>query len=243
MSIDYSKPNLVKYRKRKKDFSDKEVRKIFGYMQDPKVQNYIKGLDDKGMVSFVDSLKKMQTDKSFTPDILKKPKKTTVPEFQYTVPKSIIDSNVLALIEKESGPQSGDIIKVTKPNLDRLLVLQQQAQGGGALVFDDDADTFSYEEETQKKLDNLIANVEEDIEDTGKADEEDIKAILKINPQYADKLNELLSVVKDAPKEEKEASIKKQLTKFLSFVKNAWKKNVENTNRMVKSPPPNLQKD
>tara|TARA_R100001443_G_scaffold26849_2_gene40173 strand:- start:31 stop:756 length:726 start_codon:yes stop_codon:yes gene_type:complete len=241
MSIDYSKPNLFKYRKRKKDFSDKEVRKIFGYMQDPKVQSYIKGLDDKGMVSFVDSLKKMQTDKSFTPDILKKQNKTTVPELQYTVPKSMIDSNVLDLIEKESGPQAGNIIKINKPNLDRLLVLQQQAQGGGALAFDDDTDTFSYKD--QEDLDNLIATVEEDIEDTGQAHEEDIKAILKINPQYADKLQELLSVVKDAPKEEKEASIRKQLTKFLSFVKNAWNKNVENTNKMVKSPPPNLQKD
>lgn len=233
MSIDYSKPNLVKYRKRKKDFSDKEVRKIFGYMEDPKVQNYIRGLDDKGMVSFVDSLKKMQTDKSFTPDILKKPKKTTVPELQYTVPKSMIDSNVLALIEKENGPQVGDIIKVNQSNLDRLLVLQQQAQGGGELVFDDKTDTFSYKE--QEELDNLIANVEEDIEDTGKADEEDIKAILKINPQYADKLNELLSKAKNEPKKKKEGYINKAIKGWLNWAKKQ--------RDYVKSPPPNLQKD
>ena len=179
MSIDYSKPNLVKYRKRKKDFSDKEVRKIFGYMQDPKVQNYIKGLDDKGVVSFVDSLKKMQTDKSFTPDILKPKKEKKIKE---------------------------GLSKVQKTKLNNALA------------------NFTS---------TLELNDPEGLKEYG-------KEIIEIKPELADSIQNIINKSMTEP----EKATKEWLSgKWFSKFKNAWYENVENTNRMVKSPPPNLKKD
>jgi len=179
MSIDYSKPNLVKYRKRKKDFSDKNVRKIFGYMEDPKVQNYIKGLDDKGAVSFVDSLMKMQTDKSFTPDIFK---------------------------PKEEKKIKEDLSKAQKSKLNNA-------------------------------LDNFTSTLELN-------DPEGLKAyakeIIEIKPELTDSIQNIINKSVTEP----EKATKEWFSgKWFSKLKNAWYDNVENTNNMVKSPPPNLQKD
>jgi len=241
--INYSKPKQFKYKTNKKKslFTNSQKKKILGYLKEPKVQDYVKGLDNSGKIAFADSLMKMQTDKSFKPDILKtaKEKSDKIEPTIATLPKSLLHPDVL----KSIGPTAGDTLRLSRTNLKELLNQQQQAQGGAKLFFNDDTDTFSYGDENEKKLKENLTIIENQIKNGRKPNQMFIDEIIKIDPALGDSLMQEINKVKKDPKKGTGDALLNWATKTLSTMGKAWKDNVENTNNMVKSPPPNLQKD
>tara|TARA_R100001443_G_scaffold114424_1_gene130416 strand:+ start:5384 stop:6037 length:654 start_codon:yes stop_codon:yes gene_type:complete len=91
------------------------------------------------------------------------------------------------------------------------------------------------------KLNNALGNFTSTLElNDPEGLKEYAKEIISIKPELADSLNSVISLsIKEPDKAKKEWFS----GKWFSKIKNAWNENVENTNKMVKSPPPNLQKD
>lgn len=239
--INYSKPKKFRFKKKKPKITNSQKKKIIGYLKDPKVQDYVKGLDNSGKIAFADSLIKMQTDKFFKPDILKtvKEKSDKIEPTLYTVPKSLLHPDVLKSLE----PTAGDTLRLSKTNLRELLNKQQKAQGGAKLYFNDDTDIFSYSDDNERKLKENLTIIENQIKNGRKPNQMFIDEIIKIDPALGDSLMQEINKVKKDPKKDTGDAIWNWVKKTSSAIGKAWNENVENTNKMLKSPPPNLQKD
>ena len=175
-------------------------KKIATYLQDPKVQEYIKGLDDNQISAFKDSLLQMKNKPSYKPDIFKSPSEKThkiVPKL-YTVPKSILHPDVL----KEVEHIQSDTLRLNKSNLNNLLNIMQSKTGGSKKIFDDEKDTFKYKDEDKETIKENLDIITKQMKKGKKPNQTFIDEILKINPALGDSLMQEINKVKDDPKKD-----------------------------------------